>query len=127
MSSPSSSQPHTYNAQPQPQQQYYYAPPPQAPPQQPQTALMPHPQHQPSYSAAPQHLTPYDAYANQQHGGVEPLSEQRPSAQSHHSHRSHRSHRSQREKYDEVEKRPSLGDTVVVVWESILGAFSRRR
>lgn len=122
------SQPYTYDPQPQPQYQAGPQPLPQQ--QQMQTALMPHPRQSSSYNNAPQHLAPYDPYSQQQaqQFAAAPQPSRRHSSQSqrsHHSHHSRHSERSVRER--EIEKRPSLGDTAVLIWDSILGAFSRRR
>ncbi|KAF2424468.1 hypothetical protein EJ08DRAFT_412612 [Tothia fuscella] len=117
-----------YGTSPSQQSQMYGTTPPH------QQYLAPY-QPQPSFASQSQAGYPQQgAYSSQQHG--------RPrggSVSSQHSHKFHRSsHRHPKHlHYDEKEPRrpsrvkspprPSFGDTMVLVWRSLIGAFDRRK
>ncbi|KAF1995954.1 hypothetical protein P154DRAFT_328634 [Amniculicola lignicola CBS 123094] len=138
--------------QPQQQQQQQAVSPPYHNPSTPNIGVMiPHPQ-----NAAYQQQPPYsqDPYSTQQrqlsHSQLHPQIQQRPSQgrlhpqqppyvrqtsqQSHRSRHSHHSHHdddeSDTDRYEadrEMEKRPSLGDTLYLMWGTVVGAISGRR
>ncbi|KAF2635287.1 hypothetical protein P280DRAFT_473996 [Massarina eburnea CBS 473.64] len=121
---------------PHPQGGYFDPSQPQAhdaqPRQSPSTALVPHPQSR-SSSYQQQQVIPYPTppVPQYQHSYHIPAQPSR--------HTSHRSHRSQHSRYSDdyaderrereraIEKRPSLGDTVVLIWDTIRGAVTGNR
>lgn len=103
----------------------YFVPPPQAysaPPPGVSTQQLQRYQHgaHDNTSLAPWVAPPANPYRGDSYN----------SQHSHRSHRSNRSHRSRRSHYDDEspsqrhrEKRPTIGDTLYMVWDAIVGAI----
>ena len=90
----------------------------------PYTSTQPPPQQQQQLQPYPnqQQLQPHAQYQQQQ-----PPYDRRPSHQSQRSHRSSHSHHSAAVDDRREEKRPSFGDTLVLIWGTVKGAVSGKR
>lgn len=94
----------------------------------PNAAVIAHPTQQPqlSHSSLQRYQESQLVGAKPHHPGYDrQVSHQ--SHQSHHSHHSRHSHQSAEQREREMERRPSFGDTLSLMWNAVAGALSGKR
>jgi len=133
-----STPPQQYGTSPTRQAQVYDTSPSQHP--QMYGTTPPQPQYLTPYASHPSHPPPPQAGYPPQQAAFSEAPHSRPRAgsnASYQSHKSHKSHHSKHSRHDEKERprknsramspRPSFGDTMVMMWSSVKGAFDARK